>query len=409
MANYITLLLFSMKEDLLTMQSSTNSFRFKDWPKSMKLLISATFLMSVSLAFKDSVFTNFANDLGIQADQLGIIESVREVPGLLTVVMAMLTYFFTESLLASLSLLVLGIGMLVFSVSSGFIMLVFASVVYSIGFHLYFPLQESMALKMGTPEESGRLLGLFGSVASTASLCGMGSLIFLTKILPPSTLFFIAGIFGLLGGIILLTMPRPERIGKPKTLIFKKKYKFYYILTFLSGCRRHIFTIFAPFVLVSVYHVDLTTMTILMTVNQALNIFTKRRIGQIIDTMGEKVALTLNFALLIFIFLGYGYVKNLYVLFGLYIIDNVCFGFNMSISTYLRKICSVEDLGPSLTMGSTVNHIAAVFIPIVGGILWNQFGYQFAFIMGAGISAISLLVTYMIKDAQFTRKVQHTA
>lgn len=388
---------------------SSISSRLNDWPKNMKLLAAATFLMSVSLAFKDSIFTNFVNDLGINASQLSIIESVREVPGLLTVVMAMLTYFVTESLLASLSLFVLGIGMFVFSVSGNFAMLITASVVYSIGFHLYFPLQESMTLKMGRPEESGRLLGLFGSVASTASLMGMGSLIFLTRILSPKILFTAAGIFGLCGGLILLKMSRQERIGKPKTLIFKKKYRFYYILTFLSGCRRHIFTIFAPYVLVNVYHVELSTMAILMTINQVFNIFTRRAIGQVIDRMGEKIALTFNFSLLIFIFLGYGYVKNIYLLFALYIIDNVCFGFNMSISTYLRKVCTVEDLGPSLTMGSTVNHIAAVFIPIVGGVLWDQFGYQFAFLMGAGISAISLLVTYMIKDVHFTGRTRRIA
>lgn len=372
--------------------------KFDEWSSNMRLLALATFLLSLSLGLKETSFTNYVSDMGIKANQLGWIESIREVPGFLTVIMAMLTYFITESVLAALSLFVLGIGMFVFSFANGFYTLIAASFIYSIGFHLFFPLQSSMALKMGSRREGGKQLGRLGSVASTASLCGMGSVILLSRFASPRTIFLLAMVGGILGGLVMLKMQRPESHLKPKTLIWRREYKFYYILTFLSGCRRHIFTIFAPFVLVNVYGVNLTTMATLMTLNQLINIYTKQRIGKLIDKMGEKVALTVNFSLLFLIFLGYAYVKTLPILFLLYMFDNVCFGFNMAISTYLHKICADEDLSPSLAMGSTVNHIAAVFIPVIGGMLWDTYGYQFAFFMGAGIALVSLLITYMIKD-----------
>ncbi len=375
-----------------------NLLTINTWPDNLKYLALATFLMSMSLALKDTTFTNFANDLGIQPDQLGWIESIREVPGLLTVVMAMLTYLITESLLAALSLIALSLGMFIFSISTGFYWLVGASLIYSIGFHLFYPLQSAMALKMVSKEDSGKQLGLMGSIGSTAQLLGMGSVIILSQLLEIRHIFLIGMVLAFFGALTLFKMPRPEVHLKPKTLIFRKRYKFYYLLTFLSGCRRHIFTIFAPFVLVKIFDVNITTMATLMTVNQFLNIYTKQRIGKLIDAMGEKVALTINYGSLIFIFLGYAYSKSIMILFGLYILDNICFGFNMAVSTYLNKICSDEDLGPSLAMGSTINHIAAIFIPIIGGILWDTHGYQTVFYAGAIIVAISLVVTLSIKE-----------
>lgn len=371
--------------------------KIKSWPTNFKYLALATFLMSLSLALKDTTFTNFVNDLGMQANQLGWIESLREVPGLLTVIMAMLTYFITESLLASLSLVALGIGMFFFSISTNFYWLIGASMVYSVGFHLFYPLQTAMSLKMGNKETGGKQLGRIGSIAAIAGLSGMGSVIILGRLLEIRTIFLIAMILAFFGALILAKMPRPEAHFRPKTLILKKEYKYYYFLTFLSGCRRHIFTIFAPFVLVKVFGVNLTTMATLMTINQLLNIYTKQKIGKLIDSFGEKVALTINYGALIFIFLGYAYSKSLIFLYILYILGNICFGFNMAVSTYLHKICVAEDLGPSLAMGSTINHLAAIFIPIIGGLLWDTYGYQTVFFMGAAIVFFSLIFTLSIK------------
>ena len=383
---------------------------FKQWPKAMKTLAMAVFCLNIALALKDTAFTNFANDLGFNAKQLGLIESVREVPGLLTVVMAMVTYFITESMLASICLFIVGAGMIVFSISGTFAWLLVASFVYSIGFHLFFPLQDSMSMKMGKPEESGRLLGLFGSIGSAAALCGMIAVIILSKVAPTHVIFAIAAVFGFIGGYILIKNQRAKSKLKPRTLIFRWRYRYYYILTFLSGCRRHIFTVFAPYVLVKVFHMDLTSMAILMTINQLLNIYLKQRIGRMIDTLGERYILLFNFGILTVIFIGYSWINALAILCVLYILDNICFGFNMAISTYLRKICPEEELSSSLAMGSTVNHIAAIFIPFVGGMLWDTYGYSIAFLMGAAITLFSVIVTYFIKDlSRPAGSVQRTA
>lgn len=370
----------------------------KNWPKGIKVLILSVFCLNLALNLRDTTFANFATSLGIQGSKYTLIESIREIPGLLTVVFAMLTYFFSESILAALCLFTVGVGVLFYVGSSTYVWIVVGSFIYSIGFHLFFPLQDSMSLKFGKVEESGRILGFFGSVAAAAALFGTVIVIVLSKLVPMKIIFALSVTSAVIGGLIMFTMPKPEGTVKPKTLIFRRQYKYYYLLTFLSGARRHIFTVFALMALTQIYHMSLTSMAILTLVNQIVNIFAKPIIGRIVDTMGERYVLLLNFGLPILVFLGYAYFKAIWIMCILYVLDSVLFGFNMAISTYLRKICPPEELGSSLSMGSTVNHIVAIVLPVIGGLIWSAFGYKYVFLMGSGISLVSVLLTYSIKE-----------
>jgi hypothetical protein len=48
-------------------------------------------------------------------------------------------------------------------------------------------------------------------------------------------------------------------------------------------------------------------------------------------------------------------------------------------------------------MGSTVNHIAAVGVPVVGGLLWSTVGYQVTFLAGAATCLLSVLSALAIR------------
>src|SRR5207248_6740698 len=66
----------------------------------------AAFAMNAGLSAYGAIYNNFlVNDLHITAQALGGLESLREVPGFLTVAMAALTVHFRESRLAAVSLL----------------------------------------------------------------------------------------------------------------------------------------------------------------------------------------------------------------------------------------------------------------------------------------------------------------
>lgn len=175
-----------------------------------------------------------------------------------------------------------------------------------------------------------------------------------------------------------------------KHIIIKKKYSNFYLLQFFSGCRRHIFTTFAVFSLVVIHGLSVKHVTMLLMVNNIVNLYTRTKIGKLIDQFGEKTILTITYSTLIFSFLGYAYLENIYFLAGLYCLDHVLFGSNVALPSYLSKIADEGDLAPSLAFGSTINHVAAIFIPVLGGTVWDVYGYQATFILGAVLLLFSI-------------------
>jgi hypothetical protein len=68
----------------------------------------------------------------------------------------------------------------------------------------------------------------------------------------------------------------------------------------------------------------------------------------------------------------------------------------MAIRTYFQKVGDPRDIAPSMAMGFTINHLAAVFLPAVGGILW-MVDYRIPFVAGAFMSLISLTAVQCIR------------
>ena len=102
---------------------------------------------------------------------------------------------------------------------------------------------------------------------------------------------------------------------------------------------------------------------------------------------------------LIFIFITYALTDSKFLVSILYIIDHILFNFSIAIRTYFQKIGDTADIAPSMAMGFTINHIAAVFIPAIGGILW-MLDYRIPFYAGAVLSLISLIAVQWIKTHQ---------
>ena len=169
------------------------------------------------------------------------------------------------------------------------------------------------------------------------------------------------------------------------------------------GCRRHIFTTFAPFLLVEAYDVDVFTITILFVINNLAGTFLFRQFGPIINRFGEQRILIFNFVALVPIFLGYAFVPLLPVLYVLFVLDHVLFGFRIALQSYFQKIAvQPEDITPNISLGQTINHIAAVVIPVAGGIVWEAFGSQYTFLIGVGVVLLSLVAMQWMRIERAT-------
>ncbi len=344
------------------------------------------------------MFNNFAVEtFGASPTEVGLIQSVREIPGLLAFGVGALALWFTESRIASLSIVLLGIGLILSGMAPNILMLGIATFILSVGFHYFHPTNSSQLLLLSKFKDTGRMQGKLRSFESLAGLTGGLLVLVLTLFLDyRMTFYFIGGAVAVVGLYLTLALPANRGEGEKRKARIKKDYWLYYVLAFLRGCRRHIFTTFALFLLVKVYGLSISMISTIILFNNIVTFFTYRAIGNLSDKFGERIILIGFSLVLVFIFIGYAYITFLPLLVAFYLIDNILFGSSIALQSYIRKISTPEDLTGCLSFGSTANHITAVIIPVAGGIIWELFGYKATFLAGAGIVFIDMLFALKI-------------
>jgi predicted MFS family arabinose efflux permease len=368
------------------------------WNKDFKKLALSTFCMSVCFAIHSAIFNNFiVDELGIQPQQFGTIESLRETPGFLTAAFAGLAMRMSTPKLAGAYLIIMGIGMGSYALAGGIFSLIASSIFWSLGFHCWMPLRETMALNL-SDEQKGRRLGELRSVDSIGALIGFGTVYLIVKILTFRITYMMAGIIVLLGGLVSFFIIDVVSTIRLPRFTLKKQYGIYYILMFLQGCRRQIFMTFAIFALVREYQTSAQSIAALMFINTIASFLLAPTAGKIVDKIGERKSLSISFIGLALIFWGYASFKNQYVLYGLYCLDNLVFLLGIAMTTYMNKIAKSEDIRATLSMGITMDHIAAVIMPIVGGLLWETYSYRLIFQIGSVIALISLAISQKVTN-----------
>ncbi len=374
----------------------------RDWT----FFILLTFLFGFGFAINNGSFQNFFKDTFPNNPNLplmfGGLESMREVPGVLTALFAGTLVALAEARIAGLGLGIsaIGIGITGFTHSYGGLILV--NVLWSIGFHLYAAMQSAITLALSKGREGGRHLGRMAAVSGLATISGLGFALGLRKLFPDApywVFFLIGGLFISVAAVLCSTLSAHAEGGKRQPIVFRKEYKLYYWLIFLEGCRRQVFGTFAGIVLIKVFDVPFENMLLLQFINQILIFITAPQIGKLIDKVGERKPLTLYAILLIPTFACYALFKNVTVLYGIYMLDNVLFSFAVGYTTYLNRIVKPGELTPSLSMGTTMNHVAAVTVPWLGAYFWVKTNnYTIPFWIGVGVAILALVGTQSLPN-----------
>jgi predicted MFS family arabinose efflux permease len=372
----------------------------KNHRRILVYLIFSNFLLNFGFQVWQTLFNNFAvEQFNIGAGSMSLIQSLREIPGIMGFLLGVLALFFSEIRIMALSIALFGAGMIVTGQANNIPVLLVATVVMSFGFHFFYPSSSSVVLMAVKQGETPKTLGQLGSLGSLAAVAGTGVVFLLAARLGYRTLFIAVGVFAVIGGLLLVPLGRVGH-GLPlgRKIVLRRRYWLYYTLSFLLGSRRHIFTTFAIFLLVRTYGVNIQTTSMLYLVNSVVNIFTLRLAGQLVSRLGERMALSITFISLAFIFMGYAFVSHLPVLFLLFVLDNVLFGFNIALTTYFQKIAvTPEEITSNLATEQAINHIAAVIVPMIGGAAWELLGAQVPFIMGVVIVLAALGLTQLIR------------
>jgi len=362
-------------------------------------LVVLTICSTIGLQAWTTLFNNFAVEVaGLDGDRIGIIQSVREIPGFLALLAVFVILVIKEHRLSVLSILFLGVGLAATGFFPSFAGLLMTTLFMSFGFHYYETTNMSLTLQYFKANESPWVFGKLRSLAAASSIA-IGLVIFvLAPLITFTQLYLIIGGFIVAGALWGFTQDPTDRDLAPqrKRMILRKKYFLYYFLTFMAGARRQIFMVFSVLLMVQKFKFSVQEITILFVVNNAINYFLSPLIGRSIIRFGERKVLSLEYGSLILVFLGYAFTESRWVVAGLYILDHIFFNFAIAIRTFFQKIGDPRDIAPTMAVGFTINHIAAVFLPALGGLLW-VFDYRIPFIAGAGIALVSLLTAQMIR------------
>ncbi|OOQ63527.1 MFS transporter [Vibrio parahaemolyticus] len=377
------------------MNTSSHGWRT---PQIFLLLIS----IIVPIAFSTwmALLNNFVIEkANFDGADIGLLQSVREIPGFLAFTAVFVLLFIREQrfMLVSLAMLTLGTALTgYFPTLYG---LLFTTLLMSTGFHYFETLKQSLSLQWLSKEEAPEMLGKFISVGALASLFTYGAIWILLEQLKFDfkTVYLLAGGVGFVL-IIVMALAFPQfktAVPQNKKLVLRKRYWLYYALTFMSGARRQIFTVFAGFLMVEKFGYSAADITLLFLINYLFNFLFAKRIGRFIGVVGERKALTFEYVGLIFVFVGYGLVQTAEWAAALYVVDHLFFALALAIKTYFQKIADPADMASTAGVAFTINHIAAVVIPVTFGMIWLV-SPSSVFYIGAGMAAVSLLLSLNI-------------
>ncbi|KZL21374.1 Major Facilitator Superfamily protein [Pseudovibrio axinellae] len=371
-----------------------------NWRSPFVFLLVVTIASQLSFSVWWNLVNNFAvNTLGFTGQEIGIQQSIREIPGLLAFTVIFMLLIFKEQTFALISLALMGFGIAITGYFPSAIGFYATTLIMSFGFHYYETLKQSLSLQWLPKEQAPQLLGKILAVSSLASLCVYGLILVSWKAfnLTYEDVFLWAGLAGMaLTLFAALAFPKYKAaVEQHKKLILRKRYWLYYALTFMSGARRQIFTVFAGFLMVERFDYEVHHVAGLFLLNGAINMILAPKIGAFIGKVGERTALTCEYIGLIIVFMAYAFVTNVYVAGALYVIDHAFFAMAISMKTYFQKVAEPADIAPTSAVDFTINHIAAVVIPVVFGTIW-LFSPTLVFIAGAAMASISLILSRMI-------------
>ena len=374
------------------------------WRRPIFLLFVMAAAMPVAFSTWYALLNNFVVEVAnFDGADIGLLHTVREIPGFLAVGVIFVIIFVREQVLGLVSLVLLGCATAFtawFPQMGGILALTMLS---SIGFHYYETVNQSLQLQWIPKHRAPQLLGWLLAMGSAASLVAFGVIVITWEWLNLSfnVAYMISG--GITAAIAIFCILFYPQFQSPtlqhKSLILRKRYWLYYALQFMAGARRQIFMVFAGFMMVERFGFHVHELTGLYLVNLALNTLLGPVFGKAVAYFGERNTLILEYSGLVLVFLAYGGVYlfswGAILASALFVIDHLFFSFAFALKTYFQKIADPADIAPTAAVAFTINHIAAVGLPLGMGLVWLV-SPGLVFVMAAMMAAISLGLAFLI-------------
>ena len=376
------------------------------------LFLIASALLGVTMAVENTSITNrLIEDLNFTANQRAQLEMPRELPGLFVVFLVGGLAFLGDVRTAAVANILGGLGLFAFGfIPSGYWPVVATLMIYNMGTHIYMPMAGVISMSFAKGDNIGRRLGEIQAINMAALIITAGSLYLLYRFLdiPFVVTFTVGAIAMVCAGILFFFMSPVQSAPRRKKLVFKKKYKLFYLLCLVFGMRKQITITLVPLLIVTVFNQPVVTMTVLFFIVSVINVFFRPWLGGFIDKKGERFVLMLEAILILIACLGFAFSRlilpeniALIVVSFCYILDNLFSGAGMARTTYVKRLSDdPEEVSSTLALGISLDHVLSMSMPTLAGFIWvtyTDFGYIYVFCGGLVIAILNLLISNRIR------------
>ncbi|NOC46539.1 MULTISPECIES: MFS transporter [unclassified Ruegeria] len=374
------------------------------WRRPITLLFMMALTMPIAFNAWSALLNNFVIEVAnFDGADIGLLHTVREIPGFLAVGVIAVIIFIREQVLAMISLMMLGVATAVTAWFPSLGGLLFVTLFSSIGFHYYETVNQSLQLQWLPKDRAPQVLGWLVAMGSAATMVVYGLIVLTWDRFDLSYNFVFMASGGVTAALALFCLFAYPQFDAPtpqtKKLILRRRYWLYYALQFMAGARRQIFVVFAGFMMVEKFGFEVHELTSLYLINLMINMLAAPLLGKAVAKFGERRTLIFEYTGLAIVFAAYGgiYWFGWGVLLAaiLYVIDHVLFALALALKTYFQKIADPADIAPTAAVAFTINHIAAVFLPALLGLLWVV-SPGAVFGLAAAMAIVSLLLSLLI-------------
>jgi len=390
-------------------------------------LLAAAALTALASGLSEGVYGNFYKEVyDVTAAQRGFIEFPREIPGLIAVFVISLMSFMGEIRLAILAQVLSIVGLLLLGIfTPPFAIMLAFLFINSMGMHLYMPLKDSIALNIIGKENTGRQFGILNGVRTGAGFVAalmvflgfrFGFFSFSHSVIRNfliATLFFAA--------VVLILIKIRKMIGDPPIttgkgrMLFRREYKFYYMLASLHGAHKQIAIVFGPWVIISILLRQADTMAFLSMIGMFLGIFFMPAVGKLADRFGLRSMMFAEGFSFIGVYILFGVLSAglmsgsiaavgipVLIVYALFVVDHMTMQLRMIRALYLRKIArDPSEIAPTLSTGMSIDHAISIVCAFLGGLVWEAWGPQYVFFIAAVLALGNVLVAWWLpKDGQ---------
>ena len=342
-------------------------------------------LSAIAGGLGSATFSNYFKEVyHVDSAQRGFLEIPRESPGVLCALIISALAGFSDIGIAAVSQVLVMVGLMVmgaFSPSYGMMMIFLF--IQSLGMHLFMPLNDAISMDLAREGEVGKTLGNF---KSKANMCTMvtafvifagyrwGFFSFEDKILKP---FVIAAILSLIAAGLLVYMKKIM----PRTQL-----------------------VFGPWIIIELMGKGADTVALLGIVTSFIGAFFSKYLGKMLDEKGLKYTMIFEGGYLLVVIAALGAAAGalergglgshgiwVFLVYCLYILAFLLEQFNMVHAFMMRKLAiDPSEVTASLSVGLSLDHILAITVSAVLGVIWEKFGAEYVFFLTAATSLMQI-------------------